>query len=122
MLTFTDIALTVSAALLSALVVLRYGALGWPVGVFLVWALGGGELAWSGRHAQPRAEHDLVMGIWLGLAGWIIGVAWCTAWLVLGRLYRWADGPRAEKEPNPALQRTPAAGDVLPTSDTHPPQ
>ncbi len=90
---FADIGVLVIAAAISAAVVLRFGVIGFFIGVVTVWGLGIIRIELLYR-LDPQRDAAMLDTAWVAVVGWIIGVLWCTPFLVGRFLVRWKRSQR----------------------------
>lgn len=83
-----DIGLPVVAAVVSAVIVLRFGALGFIGGVVCVWGLGIVRIELLYR-LDPQRDAAMLDAAWVAVLGWIVGVMWCAPFLAGRWLYLW---------------------------------
>lgn len=94
---FADIGLLVIAGIISAATVLRYGIIGYIFGVVCVWGLGivRIELLYL---IHPQRDAAILDAAWVAIIGWIVGVIWCTPFLMVRWLYHWTKSKSMKHE------------------------
>ncbi len=85
---FADIGVLVLAAIISAALVLRFGVIGFVIGVVSVWALGILRIQLLYR-IDPQRDAAMLDAAWVAVLGWIVGVLWCAPFLAGRLLFRW---------------------------------
>lgn len=88
---FADTGVLVVAAIASAAIVLRFGVIGFVVGVVSIWAAGILRIELLYR-IDPQRDTAMLDASWLVILGWIVGVIWCAPFLVGRLLFRWRRG------------------------------
>ncbi len=88
---FIDIGVPVIGAAIAAFLVLRWGVLGFLGGVVAIWASGliRIELLNAVDHSRDAGVLD---AMWFALLGWVVGLVWCSPFLVGRYIYRYARG------------------------------
>jgi hypothetical protein len=94
---FADIGVLVIAAIISAALVLRFGVIGFFIGVVTVWALGILRIELLYR-LDPQRDAAMLDAAWVAVVGWIVGVIWCAPFLAGRWLYRWRQRQRVRHE------------------------
>ena len=92
---FADIGVLVIAAILSAALVLRFGLIGFFIGVTTVWALGILRIEMLYR-LDPQRHAAMLDAAWVSVLGWIVGMIWCGPFLAGRWLLRWRRRVRHE--------------------------
>ena len=85
---FADTGVLVIAAIVSAALVLRFGVIGFLIGVVTVWALGILRIELLYR-LDPQRDAAMLDAAWVAVLGWLVGVIWCAPFLAGRLLFRW---------------------------------
>jgi len=80
MTSLADIGPLVVAAIISAALVLRFGVIGFVVGVVSVWALGILRTQLLYR-IDPQRDAAMLDAAWVAVLGWLVGALWCAPFL-----------------------------------------
>jgi len=94
---FADIGVLAIAAIVSAVLVLRFGIFGFIGGVMAVLALGILRIELLYR-LDPHRDAAMLDAAWVAAFGWIVGAIWCVPFLAGRWLYRWKRRQRARDE------------------------
>ena len=79
------------AAVIAAFFVIRFGPIGFFIGIITVWAFGIVRIELLYR-IDPQRDAAMLDAAWVVMLGWIVGAVWCATVLVGHCLYRWIRG------------------------------